>query len=117
MEDTRITNAYHDIRADIHGLSKTARELDELLGQLHGDEQTHIRRAANSIAAAIAAMANAVEELHAAAGTCRHPSGFTYCTQIKGHGGDHSNGTITWDEDQAERTDAAIVASMGGRTE
>ena len=115
MLDSRLTNAYEDLRADLAALARIGNELDELFGQT---SNSSVRRASNAVSSAIAALAIAVDEISDAAGECRHEAGgVTWCRRILGHGGKHSNGTISWDDDQAQAWGDAAVAGMGGRTE
>jgi len=118
MHDSRLTNAYNDIRADIYGLGKIALELDERVGEIHdGPSREILQSALSNLRLAVRSLELAVAEIRGVAGSCKRGGGMSQCSLIAGHGGDHSNGIVTWDEDAAERADAAAVASMGGRTE
>lgn len=118
MLDSRLSNAHSDIRADLHGLSTIASQLEELLGELRPSwERTAVTRAANHLGAAIASLAHTVEAIGDAVGRCPHPLGMTPCSGIHGHTGPHHAGDRTWDDAQSAQARAAVVAAMGNRCE
>ena len=118
MLDSRLTNAYSFLRADLHSISRIAASVEELLGELHPSWQRNsVNTAANALGSALAALTTALDSIRDAAGPCPHGLGFTPCAAINGHGGHHHNGDRRWDDEQAEQANRAVIAAMGAKTE
>lgn len=118
MIDSRLTNAYNDLRATAAGITKTAADIEELLQELPPSwQRTSINTAANALAAALDSIAETVESLREAVGNCPHYMGTMPCSGINGHGGLHHNRKTTWDDEEAEQATKTVLAKMGDKTE